>query len=122
MCSIPNQPGYLIATAKTCKFSSIDDITLSNLILRPVINLTGRYTCNASNVIPNHLKPLPERLEKQVIKDSYEDISWHVESLFNNMPVSKTVVSILKCICIAKELQPLCKKSILKKLFIKFTK
>ena len=75
MCSIPNQPGYLIATAKTCKFSSIDDITLSNLILRPVINLTGRYTCNASNVIPNHLKPLPERLEKEVIKDSYEDIS-----------------------------------------------
>ena len=39
-----NQPGQLYGTAKTYKFSSIEDITLENLRFRPVDAQSGSYT------------------------------------------------------------------------------
>ena len=53
-----NQPGQLYGTAKTHKFSSIDDITLENLKFRPIITQSGTYTYNTAQVIAGYLKPL----------------------------------------------------------------
>ena len=55
---ISNQPGQLYGTAKTHKFSSIEDITLENLKFRPIIAQSGTYTYNAAQVIADYLKPL----------------------------------------------------------------
>ena len=55
---VSNQPGRFFATAKTHKFTSLNDITVENLKLRPIIDLTGTYTYNTSKVIANYLRPL----------------------------------------------------------------
>ena len=55
---VSNQPGRVFATAKTHKFTSVNDITIENLKLRPIIDLTGPYTTNTSKVIANYLPPL----------------------------------------------------------------
>ena len=51
---VSNQPGRFFVTAKTYKFTSLYDITVENLKLRPIIDLTGTYTYNTSKVIPNY--------------------------------------------------------------------
>ena len=53
-----NQPGQLYATAKTNECNSIDDITLENLKLRPIIAQSGSYTYNTAQGIADYLKPL----------------------------------------------------------------
>ena len=55
---VSNQPGRFFATAKTHKFTSLDDITAENLKLRLIIDLTETYTYNTSKVIANYLRPL----------------------------------------------------------------
>ena len=55
---VSNQPGRFFATAKTHKFTSLNDITIEKLKLCPVIDLTGPYTNNTSKVIANYLPPL----------------------------------------------------------------
>ena len=55
---VSNQPGRFFATAKTHKCTSLNDITVENLKLRPIIDLTGACTYNTSNVIANYLRPL----------------------------------------------------------------
>ena len=46
-----NQPARLYGTAKTHKFSNIQDINLQDLKFRPIIDQTGTYTYHASKVI-----------------------------------------------------------------------
>ena len=41
-----NLSGRFFATAKTHKFTSLNDITVKNLKLHPIIDLTGTYTYN----------------------------------------------------------------------------
>ena len=55
---VSNQPGRLYATAKTHKFSSLDEITMEKLKFRPIISQVGTYTYNAAKVIADYLKPL----------------------------------------------------------------
>ena len=55
---VSNQSGRFSATAKTHKFTSLNDITVENLKLRPIKDLTGTYTYNTSKVIANYLRPL----------------------------------------------------------------
>ena len=103
--------------------------------LRPIINLTGTYTYNTSKVIANYLRPLsknqytisdtlkfPDLLKSADTNANYEDVSYDVESLFTSIPVAETIEYILKRIYTNKELKPLCKKTIFKKLLIKLTK
>ena len=129
---VSNQSGRFFATAKTHKFTSLNDITVENLKLRPIIDLTGTYTYNTSKVIANYLRPLSknqctisdtlkflELLKSADPSANYEDVSYDVESLFTSIPVVETIEYILKRICTNKEKKPLCKKSIFKKLLIK---
>ena len=55
---VSNQPGRFFAMAKTHKLTSLNDITVENLKLRPIIDLTETCTYNTSKVIANYLRPL----------------------------------------------------------------
>ena len=99
-----NQPGQLYGTAKTHKFTNIDEITIDNLKFRPIIAQTGTYTYNAAQVIAKYLKPLcsgnnyiirntqefPMSLKQQdLLSPDEEHVSYDVESLFPNVQVMK---------------------------------
>ena len=117
-----NQPGRFFATAKTHKFKSIEDISLESLKLRPIIDQTGTYIYNASKVVAKYLSPLsknefsitdtlsfPELLKNSSNDESYEDVSYDVESLFTSIPVQEMIYYILQTIYINKEIKPFCK-------------
>ena len=115
-------------------FESISDITLEQLKLRPIIDQTGTYIYKASKVVAKYLGPLakneytirdtlsfPDLLKSVPSDDNYEDVSYHVESLFTSIPVQETIDYIVHKIYVKKELKPFCKKSIFKKLLNKLT-
>ena len=89
---VSNQPAPLFATAKTHKFKSLEEINVDQLKLHPIIDQTGTYLYNTSKVIAKYLKPL-------------ETINYIVDRIY-----------------VRKEIEPLCKKSIFKKLLFKLTK
>ena len=132
---LSNQPGRFFFIAKTHKFASIEDISLESLKLRPTINQTGTCIYNASKVVAKYLSTLstnefsitdtlsfPELLKNSSNDESYEDVSYDVESLFTSIPVQETIDYILQRIYVRKEIKPFCKKSIFKKLLLKLTK
>ena len=100
-----NQPGRLYATAKTHKFSSLDEITIEKLKCQPIISEVGTYTYNAAKVIVDYLKPLcqneykindtqsfPSMLKDQEpLNPNEEYVSYDVESLFTNISVDETI-------------------------------
>ena len=54
--------------------------------------------------------------------DDYEDVSYDVESLFTSIPIKETIDYIIHKIYTKNVIEPMCKKSIFKKLLIKLTK
>ena len=54
--------------------------------------------------------------------DDYEDVSCDVESLFTSIPIKETIDYSTHKICTKNNIEPMCKKSIFKKLLIKSTK
>ena len=102
---------------------------------RPIIDQTGTYIYDASKVVAAFLKPLarneftisdtlafPELLKNIENSDDYEDVSYDVESLFTSIPIKETVDYIIHKIYTKNVIEPMCKKSIFKKLLIKSTK
>ena len=65
-----NQPGRFCATAGTHKLSSLIYITVENLKLHPIIDSTETYTCSASKVIANYLRPLSKN--QYTVSDNLE--------------------------------------------------
>ena len=55
---VSNQPDRFFAIAKTHKFTLLNHITVENLKLRSIIDLTGTYTYNFSKVIVTYFRPL----------------------------------------------------------------
>ena len=121
-----NQPGGFFATAKTHKFDSVNDITLDQLKLCPVIDQTGTYIYNASKVVSKYLRPLskikysindtltfPDLLRNAEESDYYEHVSYDVESLFTSIPVKETIDYVIQKNYIKKEIKPFCKKSLI---------
>ena len=53
------------------------------------------------------------------ISEDEENVSYAIKSLFTNIPVNETIDFISDEIYIHKKLQPLCKRSIFKKLLLK---
>ena len=99
-----NQPGRFFATARTCKFDSVNDITLDKLKLHPIIDQTGTYIYNASKVVAKYLRPVSKNkysiddtltfldlLKNAEESDDYEDVSYDVESLFITILVKETI-------------------------------
>ena len=132
---VSNQPARFFATAKTLKFDTIEDINVKDLKLRPIIDQTRAYIYDASKVVAQFLKPLarneftisdtlafPELLKNIENSDDYEDVSYDVESLFTSIPIKETIDYIIHKIYTKNVIEPMCKKSIFKKLLIKLTK
>ena len=136
MCPVSNQPARFFATAKTHKFDTIEDIKVKDLKLRPIIDQTGIYIYDASIVVvAKFLEPLarneftirdtlafPELLKNIGNSNDYEGVSYDVESLFSSIPIKETIDYIIHKIYIKNVIEPMCKKSIFKKLLRKLTK
>ena len=128
-----NQPARLYGTAKTHKFSNIQDINLQDLKFRPIIDQTGTYTYHASKVIAEYLKPLCQSdyrisdtqhfayLAQNLppLEEDEEDVSYDVDSLFTNIPIQDTIDYIVKEIYVKNKLKPICSKIIFTRLLKK---
>ena len=126
---VSNQPGRLYATAKTHKFSLLDEITIEKLKFRPAISQVGTYTYNAAKVIADYLKPLcqneykindtqsfPSMLKDQTpLNPNEEYVSYDVDSLFTSIPVDKTINYMINEIYQKKKLPQICSKTIFKR-------
>ena len=75
----------------------------------------NEFTINDTQQFPRDLSNLPP-LEKDE-----EDVSYDVESLFTNIPVSETIDYIINQIYVHKKLKPICNKLIFRRLFIKLS-
>ena len=64
----------------------------------------------------------PELLKNSSNDESYEDVSYEVETLFTSIPVQEMIDHVLQRIYVRKEIKPFCKKSIFKKLLLNLTK
>ena len=130
-----NQPGRLFCTAKTHKFANVNDITLGNLKLRPIIDQTNSYSSNAAQFLSDYLKPLqdkeymlydtlkfPDLIRKLPPKGlDEEDVSYDVEALFTNVPINVTIDYIIDEIYEKEVIKPLCKKLTFKRLLKRLT-
>ena len=58
-------------------------------------------------------------LNRLEMSEDEEDVSYSIESLFTNNPINETIDFICDEIYIHKRLQPVCKRSIFKKLLLK---
>ena len=129
-----HQPARFFASAKTHKFGNLSDINLTNLKLLPIFDQTGTCYYKTGKVISNYLKPLtknkfvinntqdfPAMLNNVPISEDEEDVSFDVESLFTNIPIKDTIDFICEEIYVHKKLEPICNKSIFKKLLYKLT-
>ena len=107
---------------------------MTNLKLRPIIDQTGTCYYKTGKVISKYLKPLtknefvinntqdfPTMLSNMSLYEDEEDVSYDVESLFTNIPIKDTIDFICEEIYVHKKLEPICKKSIFKKLLYKLT-
>ena len=129
---VSNQLARFFGTTKTHKFDTIEDINVKDLKLRPIIDQTGTYIYDVSKVVPQFSKPLarneftisdtlafPELLKNIENSDDYKDVSYDVESLFTSIPLKETIDYVIHKIYIKNVIEPMCKKSIFKKLLRK---
>ena len=131
----PNQPAKSLATAKTHKLSNIEDVNVEELKFRPIIDQTGTFTYNCSNIIAEYLKPLcrneygikdtqcfPDMLrDLPPLSNDEEYLSYDVDSLFTNFPIKETIDYILEKIYVNRKMKPICSKLIFKQLLYKLT-
>ena len=121
---VSSQPGRFFTTAKTHKFYSVEEVSLEELTLRPIIDQTGTHVYKASKVISKYLEPLskneyvinntldfPEIIKSVPLQDDEEDVSYDVESLFTNIPVKETIEFILDEIYVRKVMKPFLQKT-----------
>ena len=132
---VSNQPARFLATAKTHKFDTIEDINVKDLKLRRIIDQSGTFIYDVSKVVAQFLKPFakneftisdtlafPEWLKNIENSDDYEDVSYDVESLFTSITIKETIDYIIYKKYTKNFIEPMCKKSIFKKLLIKSMK
>ena len=136
MLSTSNQPARIYASAKTHKFSSVDNVNINDLNFRPIIDQTGTMTYNAAKVISDYLKPLCEN--KYIINDTLsfadmlkrlpplpddeEYVSYDLVSLFTNIPLDETIDYIIESIYTHEKLPQICSKFVFRRLLEKITK
>ena len=132
---VSHEPGKFYATAKAHKFNSLDAIIVDNLKFRPIIAQIGTYTCNASKVISEYLKPLYENeyqisdtqtfasmIKNQTPLSSDEEyVSYDLDSLFTNIPVEETIEYINHQIYNEKKVPQICSNTIFRRLMYKLT-
>ena len=127
--------GDFFCTAKTHKFDRLNDVTVDNLKLRPIIDQSNTYTSSAAKVLSKYLKPLqdeeymlndtlkfPELIKRLPPKGLGErDVSYDVEALFTSVPIDDTIEFILDEIYVKQVIKPMCKRLIFKRLLQRLT-
>ena len=131
-----NRPAQLYGTAKTHKIENVDEIALDNLKFWPIIAQTDTYTYNAAQVIVEYLSPLyneniciiknalcfvDTNKKQRPLAANNEFMSYDVEPLFNNIPISKTIDYIMQQIYVENKLPKICSKLVFKRLLLKLT-
>ena len=104
-----------------------------NLKFRPIIDQTGTFTYDVTNVILDYLRPLRKNEysinETQKFwsilssippfQDDKEDVSYDVELLFTIVPIEETINYITEQSNVHKTLTPICLKLTFRRLLIK---
>jgi len=130
-----NQPARLYATAKTHKFSNVNEISKDALTFRPIIDQTGTCTHKTAQIIGEYLRPLskneftitdtqqfPEMIKAlPLLSPNEEYVSYDVESLFTNIPLKETIEFILEEIYDNHKITPICSRLVFKRLLFKLT-
>ena len=132
MMSSCHQQARFLRSAKTLKFENFNEINIKELKLQPIMDQTGTCNYKTGNVIVQYLKLLTKyefvinntqgfssMLNTLEMSEDEENVSYAIKSLFTNIPVNETIDFICDEIYIHKKLQPLCKRSIFKKLLLK---
>ena len=111
----------------------IDETNVQSLNFRPIIAQTGTCTYIAAQVISNYLKPLytynkyiiyniqgfSRLIQEQSLLQEY--MSYEIESLFTNVPITETIDYILAEIYLFIKLPKLCCRLIIKRLLLKLS-
>ena len=130
-----NAPAKMYGTAKTHKLDSTDNIEITKLKFRPIINQTETYSYKAAKVISWYLKPLCRNeytikdtqffaksiKELPPLKEDEEDVSQDNESLLTNISINDTIDYILDQIYVKHKLKPICSKLIFKHFLMKLS-
>ena len=101
-----DQHGRYFATAKTHEFDSINDVTLDQFKLHPII--AGTFFYNASKVVAKYLRsisknkysvdytlPFLDFIKNAEELDDYEDVSYITKSLFTSIPHKESIDYII---------------------------
>ena len=97
-----SQTACLYGIAKTHKLENLEEITLANLKFWPIIDHTGTILYNTGKVISDYLETsckneclindtqkFPSMLSSiSLLQEDEEDLSYVVESLFTNIPIT----------------------------------
>ena len=94
---------------------SPDDLSIK--VVAELLKPLARNQFTISNTLA-----FSELLKNIENSDNYEDVSHDVESLFTSIPIEETIGYIIRKIYTKKVIEPMCKKSVFKKLLIKLTK
>ena len=129
------QPARLFPTAKTRKFTDIKQININDLKLCPIIGQTGTHLYDCSKIIAYYLQSLAinkytisdtlffsDTLRENLLESNEEYVFYDLDSLFTSIRLGETINVILVKICVRKNLEPFCEKSVVKKLLNKFYK
>ena len=129
-----SHPGRFFGTAKVHKVSDgVNDVKM--LPIRPVISSIGTATYRTSQYLAELLKPLTsskytvestkdfiDKIKQKKIDDEYSMVSFDVESLFTNVPLTYTIDIILDQIYNQNKIKTKLRKEELKTLLLLCTK
>ena len=120
---VSNQPARFSTTAETHKFDTIEDINVKDLKLRPNWNLyiwSAKGSCTVFEIFWNEFSISDTLAFPELLKNIENPVD--VESLFTSIPIKETIDYIIHKIYLENAIEPMCKKSIFKKLLRKLTK
>ena len=103
-------------------------VKFSTFLINTLLNFSfaGEYE-NLKPLVKNEFTisdtlTFPDLIKNASNSNKYEDVSYDVESFFTSIPVEETINYIVDRTYVRKEIEPLCKKLIFKKLLFKLTK
>ena len=126
------KPASLYGTAKPHKFNDLDQVTIENLKLRPIVSTCGTYYYETAKALAKYLSPLTEnqynsidfadRLDQHAIEEDETLVSYDVESLFTSIPLDETIDHILDLIYKEGKLPVITTRLVMKRLLFRVTK
>ena len=124
-----------IQTAVTHKFNDLNQVTIENQKLRPIVSTCGTYYYETAKAQAKYLSSLTEnqyslkntlnfadRLNQHFIDEDETFVSYDVESLFTSIPLDETIDTILDLIYAEGKLPIITTRLVMKRLLFRVTK